>query len=64
MVIKPHGTVHSAEVVKDGDTSRSRHFGFVAMGSKQEAVDAIAALGDRDLESLKATGGKEASGRR
>ena len=63
-LFKPHGTVHSAEVVKEGDTGRSRRFGFVAMGSEQEAEDAIAALGDRDLESLKATRGKEAGGRR
>jgi RNA recognition motif-containing protein len=63
-LFKPHGTVHSAEVVKDSDTGGSRRFGFVTMGSEQEAEDAIAALGDRDLESLKATRGKEAGARR
>jgi RNA recognition motif-containing protein len=63
-LFKPHGAVHSAEVVKDADTGRSRCFGFVTMGSEQEAQAAIAALGERDVESLKATGGKEAGGRR
>jgi RNA recognition motif-containing protein len=63
-LLEPHGTVHSAEVVKHGDPGRSRRFGFVTMGSEQEAEDAIAALGDRDLESLTAARGKEAGGRR
>jgi hypothetical protein len=34
------------------------------MGSEQQAEDAIAALGERDLESLKSTREKEAGGRR
>jgi RNA recognition motif-containing protein len=39
-----HGTVTSAEVVADRMTGRSRGFGFVEMGSDQEAQAAIAAL--------------------
>ena len=39
-----HGTVQSAEVIQDRDTNRSKGFGFVQMGSDQEAQGAIAAL--------------------
>ena len=39
-----HGTVQSAEVIQDRDTGRSKGFGFVEMGSDQEAQAAIAAL--------------------
>jgi RNA recognition motif-containing protein len=39
-----HGTVQSAEVIADRDTGRSKGFGFVQMGSDQEAQAAIAAL--------------------
>ena len=40
----PHGTVQSAEVVQDRDAGRSKGFGFVEMGSDDEARQAIAAL--------------------
>ena len=40
----PHGTVQSAQVVEDRDTHRSKGFGFVEMGSDEEARKAIAAL--------------------
>ena len=40
----PHGTVSSAEVIQDRDTGRSKGFGFVQMGSDQEAQAAIGAL--------------------
>ena len=40
----PHGTVQSAQVIMDRDTGRSKGFGFVEMGSDQEAQAAITAL--------------------
>jgi RNA recognition motif-containing protein len=40
----PHGTVQSAQVIIDRDTNRSKGFGFVEMGSDQEAQAAITAL--------------------
>ena len=39
-----HGTVQSAEVIMDRDSGRSKGFGFVEMGSDQEAQAAITAL--------------------
>jgi RNA recognition motif-containing protein len=45
-----HGTVTSAEVISDRDTGRSKGFGFVEMGSEQEAQAAIAALHGKDME--------------
>ena len=36
-----HGTVQSAQVIMDRDTGRSKGFGFVEMGSDQEAQAAI-----------------------
>ena len=43
-----HGTVESAEVIQDRDTNRSKGFGFVQMGSDNEADAAIAALNGQD----------------
>jgi cold-inducible RNA-binding protein len=43
-----HGTVQSAEVIMDRMTSRSKGFGFVEMGSDQEAQAAISALNGQD----------------
>jgi RNA recognition motif-containing protein len=39
-----HGTVQSAEVISDRVTNRSKGFGFVEMGTDEEAQAAIAAL--------------------
>ena len=44
-----HGTVQSAQVIMDRDTGRSKGFGFVEMGSDQEAQAAIAALSGKDM---------------
>jgi RNA recognition motif-containing protein len=39
-----HGAVESAQIITDRDTGRSKGFGFVEMGSAEEAKAAIAAL--------------------
>ena len=44
------GTVQSAQVIMDRDTGRSKGFGFVEMGSDQEAQAAIAAMNGKELE--------------
>ena len=44
-----HGNVVSAKVVMDRTTGRSRGFGFVEMGSADDAQKAIKALHDSDL---------------
>ena len=43
-----HGTVQSAEVIMDRDSGRSKGFGFVEMGSDQEAQAAIQALNGQE----------------
>ncbi len=43
-----HGTVSSAEVISDRETGRSKGFGFVQMGSDDEAQAAIAALNGQE----------------
>ena len=45
-----HGTVTSAQVIMDRDTNRSKGFGFVEMGSDQEAQAAIAALNGKEVD--------------
>jgi RNA recognition motif-containing protein len=44
----PHGTVESAEIISDRETGRSKGFGFVQMGSDQEAQAAIAAMNGQE----------------
>lgn len=44
------GTVTSATVVTDRDTGRSRGFGFVEMGSAEDADQAIARLNGREVD--------------
>ncbi len=51
----PHGTVQSAEVIQDRDTGRSKGFGFVQVGSDEEAQGAIAGLNGRDHDGRSLT---------
>ncbi len=44
------GTVDSAEVIVDRNTSRSRGFGFVEMNNDEEAKAAIEGLNGKDLD--------------
>jgi RNA recognition motif-containing protein len=44
------GTVQSAQVIMDRDTGRSKGFGFVEMGSDQEAQAAITGLNGKEVE--------------
>jgi cold-inducible RNA-binding protein len=48
-MFQPHGTVRSAQVIMDRETSRSKGFGFVEMGSDQEAQGAISALNGQEV---------------
>jgi cold-inducible RNA-binding protein len=45
-----HGTVESANVVRDRSSDTSRGFGFVEMGTQEEAEKAIAALNATEFE--------------
>lgn len=44
------GTVTSADVILDKFTNRSRGFGFVVMGSEEEAAAAIENLNGKELD--------------
>lgn len=45
-----HGSVESANVISDRDSGRSRGFGFVEMGSVEEANAAIEALDGSNVD--------------
>ncbi|NLY01455.1 MAG: RNA-binding protein [Rhodopirellula sp.] len=45
-----YGTVQSAQVIEDRETGRSKGFGFVEMGSDQEAREAIQALNGNEID--------------
>jgi RNA recognition motif-containing protein len=49
-VFAAHGTVESARVIADKFTGQSRGFGFVEMGSGEEAQKAIDALNGTQLD--------------
>ena len=44
------GNVVSAKVITDRETGRSRGFGFVEMGSEEEAQKAVQELNDKELD--------------
>jgi RNA recognition motif-containing protein len=50
-----HGTVQSAEVIQDRESGRSKGFGFVQMGSDEEAQAVIAALNGQDNDGRSLT---------
>jgi len=45
----PHGTVESASIITDRETGRSKGFGFVEMGTDQQAQTAIDALHGKEV---------------
>jgi len=47
-LLAQHGTVQSAQVIQDRETGRSKGFGFVEMGTEEEAQAAIAALNGQE----------------
>jgi cold-inducible RNA-binding protein len=47
-IFEAHGTVESAQIIMDRDTSRSKGFGFVEMKTEKEAQAAIAGLNGKD----------------
>jgi RNA recognition motif-containing protein len=49
-IFEPHGTVASAQVIMDRETGRSKGFGFVEMGTDEEAQAAISALNGQEVE--------------
>jgi RNA recognition motif-containing protein len=49
------GTVTSAQVIMDRETGRSKGFGFVEMGSDQEAQAAISALNGKNVDGRNLT---------
>jgi cold-inducible RNA-binding protein len=48
-IFKEAGTVASAKVITDRDTNRSKGFGFVEMGSDEEAAAAIKQLDGKEV---------------
>jgi cold-inducible RNA-binding protein len=50
-----HGNVRSARVILDRVTRRSKGFGFVEMGSDQEAQAAITALNGQQVDGCSLT---------
>lgn len=54
-IFSAHGTVESARVISDKFTGKSRGFGFVEMGSQDEAQRAIQALNESQLEGRSLT---------
>ena len=49
MAFEGHGEVTSVNIISDRDSGTSKGFGFVEMGSQQEAETAIQALNESDM---------------
>ncbi len=49
VLFEQHGEVVSAKIATDRETGRSRGFGFVEMGSEEQAQAAIRALNGQDF---------------
>ena len=54
-MFEPFGSVVSAQVIMDRDTGRSKGFGFVEMGSDQEAQAAIAGMNGKESDGRSLT---------
>ncbi len=54
-LLSEHGTVRTAEVISDRMTGRSKGFGFVEMGTDEEAQAAISALNGHDYQGRSLT---------
>jgi RNA recognition motif-containing protein len=54
-MFEAHGAVQSAQVIVDRDTGRSKGFGFVEMGSDQEAQAAVTALNGKEVDGRSLT---------
>jgi cold-inducible RNA-binding protein len=54
-MFKPYGTVSSAQVIMDRDSGRSKGFGFVEMGTSDEAKAAIGALNGTEINGRAVT---------
>ena len=50
-----YGTVQSAQVIVDRETGRSKGFGFVEMGSGEQAQAAITALNGKEVDGRSLT---------
>jgi len=48
-MFREHGEVTSVNLITDRETGRSRGFGFVEMPSKKEALTAMNALADKEV---------------
>jgi len=49
-LFQTYGSVNSVSIISDRDTGRSKGFGFVEMGSEDEARAAIAGANGRDVD--------------
>ena len=54
-VFLAHGNVESASVITDRYSGESRGFGFVEMGTAEEAAAAVAGLNDTEMDGRRIT---------